>query len=454
MHLRGHGDPAVMAAPAPLSLREQLTLSALWFGLNLQSSALIPIVVPLQIVLFVNPGKVGTAQQALALSWLSAGGAVVAVLVPPLAGALSDHTPGPWGRRRPYILLGGALLVLGSAEVIIAHDLGGFAIGFIILQIGGGVGTAAYQSLVPDKVPLDQRGSASGYIGLMTILGSVGSLGIAGVLLSSVMPGISSQSIIVQGANIYYGVTALVIVATVAVTMVGVHEVPLAPAQHDRVAEPAPGWRAGFAHTWLGPWRHRDFRWVFLTRVFVIIGLTLFMTYIELYFAVVGGATQFVQGTVVIIVLALFSAVFSALVLGVLSDRIGRVVVVCVATVLMGLAALAFVVAPGALPLWPLGLVFGLGYGAYSSVDWALAIDALPSLSTAGKDMGIWSIASNLPSVLAPLMGGPVIAIAAAYGARALGYRLVFALADLFFVLGAICVLFVRDSIRQRRVTA
>ena len=126
---------------------------------------------------------------------------------------------------------------------------------------------------------------------------------------------------------------------------------------------------------------------------------------------------------------------------------------VCAATFLMGLAALPFFIAPALVPMWALGIVFGLGYGAYSSVDWALAIDALPALETAGKDMGLWSIASNLPAIGAPLLGGLVISLAASHAALTLGYQLIFGLADLFFILGAVCVLFIRES-RPRLVEA
>jgi MFS family permease len=80
------------------------------------------------------------------------------------------------------------------------------------------------------------------------------------------------------------------------------------------------------------------------------------------------------------------------------------------------------------------------------SVDWALAVDTLPSMAEAGKDLGLWSMASTLPAVLAPALGSLVIVATAHFGATALGYRVVFALATLFLIVGA---LFVR-KIRER----
>ena len=43
-----------------------------------------------------------------------------------------------------------------------------------------------------------------------------------------------------------------------------------------------------------------------------------------------------------------------------------------------------------------MGIVFGLGYGAYISVDWALATDVLPSMDDYARDMGVWHVALTL----------------------------------------------------------
>jgi MFS family permease len=88
-----------------------------------------------------------------------------------------------------------------------------------------------------------------------------------------------------------------------------------------------------------------------------------------------------------------------------------------------------------------------VGLGAYFSVDWALAVDVLPSSDNVGKDMGIWSIATTLPAIIAPFVGAVVLNIAGITGHTALGYRLVFTLAVVLLIAGAICVLLVRDRL-------
>ena len=140
-----------------LSFRKLLCLNILWFSLNAQYAALVPVVVPIQILLFVTSGQVGSVEQATLLGWLTAIASTLSLLVPPLIGHLSDQTPGPLGRRRPYILIGGLLqtgsaLFLASAETILL-----FLIGLSILHIGNTVLTAAYQSLIPDQVPPCKR---------------------------------------------------------------------------------------------------------------------------------------------------------------------------------------------------------------------------------------------------------------------------------------------------------
>lgn len=435
-----------------LSIRDQLVLNVLYFSINLQYAALLPVVIPTQILLFVGPGKVGDAQQATFLAWLSTFASVVSLCMPPLIGTLSDHTIGKLGRRRPYIIIGGLLLICSTPFLVSSINIAIFLIGLSLLHLGNNVLTPAYQSLVPDRVPEEQRGAASGYVGAMTILGNVASLGLAAILLGGVSQNSHSKSIIRSHASIYYIVGAIGLFIAILITVAFVHEKPLAP---DKLSSDIAGERflsrfsRWFAHGWVAPWHSYNFIVVFLTRSSIMLGLALFMTFVEYYFAQVQHITNFVQVTALIAVLALGGGVVSGVVFGILSDHLKRrAPVVCVATLCMSLTSLAFVFTSANFLtwLWPLGVLFGLGYGAFMSVDWALSVDALPSLESAGEGLGMWNATMNIPAIIAPLLGSLIINITDRFGQIVLGYRLVFLVASLFLIVAAIAVLFVREN--------
>jgi hypothetical protein len=100
-----------------------------------------------------------------------------------------------------------------------------------------------------------------------------------------------------------------------------------------------------------------------------------------------------------------------------------------------------------------LGIVFGIGYGAYSAVDWAMACDVLPERErTAAKDMALFHVAYTLPQVVAPALLAPVLYVLNRSGGTVLGvptggnlgFRVVFASASLWFVLATVMVRNVR----------
>src|SRR5437764_13753555 len=109
--------------------------------------------------------------------------------------------------------------------------------------------------------------------------------------------------------------------------------------------------RRWFVRNWVAPWREYNFMLIFLTRFAVMMGLTLFMTFIESYFADVANETNFVQATAVVALVALVGAICSAFVRGIYCDRVRRPPIVCVSTLFVAMASFVFVAAPGSLPL-------------------------------------------------------------------------------------------------------
>lgn len=326
MHFTSPATHETVAQPHPLprlDIKQHLLLSVFWFSLTFQSAALLPLIIPLQVVLILAPGTVGNAQQAVILGWIAGVGSAIALVVMPLTGMLSDYTHSRFGRRRPYILFGTLVMVAATLALGYVREAIGFLVALGIMQLASVVTNAAYQGLIPDLVPDSQRGAASGFMGLMTILGNVGSLAIAGLLLiqvdTQVAPGPAFH-----GIQLFYLLASIILFAGMFVTVVGIRE-----AHEPHVHTRTPGkWYQRWAMLWLVPLRQHNFVWVFITRAFVMLGLTLFMTFIEYYFADVAHTANFVQATAAVALLALVGAVGSAIVLGFISDRVGRVPVV------------------------------------------------------------------------------------------------------------------------------
>jgi MFS family permease len=143
-------------------------------------------------------------------------------------------------------------------------------------------------------------------------------------------------------------------------------------------------------------------------------------------------------GTALYAFATIAGAVASSLYLGLLSDRMPRKIVTSLAGAAMAVATIGFALAPNLSWILPFAVLFGIGFGGVISSGWALAMDAIPKLRDVARDLGLWGIATLLPNVVAPLVGGWLIGVF--HGTRA-GYQAVFGLAGFSFALASLTVL-------------
>jgi len=363
-----------------LSTTEHLYLSFYWFSLNFHWGAMLTVVLPIE-VLTRSP----EATKALYLGLVAALGSLAGMVVQPIAGAFSDRSQHSWGRRRPFVLGGALTNATGLLWMPLASSLASLSAAFLLVQVGNNISGAAYQGYIPDRVPREQRGVASGYMGAMSMLGTVTSFAAAALMVS---PGHTFP---------FYILLVIVLLLGAVVTL---WKVPDAP---------APEHTPSSQTSWLVPLRNSDFIWLSLTRALVMLALYTMVTFIEYFIRDKIGLPNFVTATLLVAGAAMVGALASALAAGAISDKVGRKGIVSVATLAMAATFLVFIVSPSWNIILMVGILFGLGYGAYTSVDWALAVDVLPDRNYAARDLGLWGFSSTLPMTLAPLIGGILV---------------------------------------------
>ncbi|MGC4047495.1 MAG: MFS transporter [Armatimonas sp.] len=74
------------------------------------------------------------------------------------------------------------------------------------------------------------------------------------------------------------------------------------------------------------------------------------------------------------------------------------------ASAIIALAALVFAFTHSKEMVLVLAFLFGAGWGAFQAVDWALAVNLLPS-GGAAKYMAVWHVCMTVPQIIAPLFG-------------------------------------------------
>ena len=407
---------------ARVSGSRQAWLSLYWFSFSAHWTLLLIVALPRQVL-----DLVGDAEKGRALGLVVAIGAVVGLVVPPIVGALSDRTSSRFGPRAPYMAAGLAVNLAGLLWLALARDLPTLLLAYALVNLGSGLTAGPYAAVLPDNVPPEQRGSASGWIGLMAMLGNFA----GGVLGYFYQP--------LGGPAAAYAIVAAMLVVGLGGTLAALGApVPRAVAPFR--------WRELFAALRIDPRRTPDFFWVFMTRFLTMMGIFTVQEFLQYYQRDVVGEYTVLgrrlasdpEGAVGLFVLAvLVGAIASTLWSGKLSDRRGRKGVVVASGATMAVASAAFVLAERFDVGLLLGVGFGLGYGAFQAVDWALAADVLPSSQDSARDMGIWHAATVLPQVVAVPIGGALID---ALSGQRLAYQLVFALAAVYFVLGSVFI--------------
>jgi len=424
------GSEETLGSPKAYRWYHNITLNAYWFGVSFMWNSLHPIILP-TLLLSLTPDRFKNTGYGL----LTFVGLVVALVIQPVSGALSDRTRHRWGRRRPWILLGTLLDVGCLFGLALAPNYWLAAISYVLLQFTSNLAHGAAQGLIPDLVPQGKRGLASGIKNLIDMGGIICAALVAGRLLGGFHP----------RPLLAIAVIACVLVGAMVVTCAGTREMPTSPIGQARTSSgPSLAQLPEFLKVDLR--RYRGYARLLVSRYCVFLGSYSVQSFGLYYFRDALHMTDPVGATGSMMAVVGLSITLVTLPAGILSERWGRKGLSLAACAIAAVGMGSLLIARSMTALLVLGSAIGLGMGIFASVNWAWATDLVPP-AEAGKYLGLSNLATAGSAATARLLG-PVVDLVNAHhaGSHHAGYSMLFLIAAIAALVGLVILIGVPDK--------
>ena len=250
---------------AELHFGQLLAVTAYWLAITVLWGAFTFSVIPR---LVESDGVLGSSSHplaGLAIGLITTAGVLIAIVVQPTMGAISDHTRSRLGRRKPYILAGTLLDILFlsfAAWAFWNEAYWAFVGSVILLQFSSNFAQGPYQGYIPDLVPGRQVGVASGMLGAANIAGNLLGPGLA-ILFVAVLPTVLGYPAITLGLFVVIGAIELI---TMLITVIFVPDRPAPPTTLTLKERALSAWGTDLL-------AQRDYIWLLVSRLFVLTAL-------------------------------------------------------------------------------------------------------------------------------------------------------------------------------------
>jgi len=439
---------AVNSVRRNLSQIDFVVLSLYWVAIGYLWTSLGALILPDMIIQLV-----GREHEGFALGVLEAVGSLMAVVWQPIAGALSDRTSSRFGRRRPFIVAGTIGDVLFLIGLALSGTFGLVLIFYFLLQAASNTAQGPYQGLMPDVVPEAQRGTASGYFGVANVVGLLaGTLGSGWILAHA------------GRTAALLSICALLVLTMLATVLFIPDRAPRTSGQFKNV-------RQAIATTFSRPLRYPSFLWLMASRLLILLGLVGVQSFVFFYFNNVffhNDRIDTIRASYTLLGLVIFAAFVVSWPAARASDRFGRRPFILAGGLLGAAGVLMLVfshyelvptqlveplartlkVPPLAAQATLVGVLIGIGYGVFFSVDWAFIQDVIPT-QEAGLFMGFSNIATAGSGILARLIGGFLLD-PFNHGPKLLGlpggFAVIFSIFSASLLIGALLILKVPEA--------
>lgn len=480
---------------------DYVSINTFWLGIGIASGTITPLLLPYLVALFA-PAELKNTY----LATLRVVGLAVAMMVQPMAGLLSDRCTHRLGRRRPYIL-GGTLfnvlflLAVGASPLFLDSPLNdalypvlGVTAAYMVLIVGSAcqqaavnVSHGALQGLIPDLVPEDQRGKASGIKGVLELLpiffvvfmGPLVDAGKIWLVVGIIMAGFLLTMLITvlfvheeplrkkpagslrEPILRLVALTAIfVAVRQVIVSLVGFSGAQMAERGASTELQVVVVGLAGligmagaiFVGVYFGASvgigrearQQTSFIWWVINRLLFLAALNSIQGFAQYFLSdVLQVENAATMTTLVLAVVGVF-LVLMTIVSGFLSDRLGRKRLVAIAGLIAAGGTVLLLFSPNIPLVLVSGSIIGIGAGLFWASNWALGTDLVPP-QEAGRYLGISNLAGAGAGIVGAGIGGPMADFFNALQ-PGLGYLVIFALYAALFLLSVVALSRVKTS--------
>ena len=394
-----------------LTLAQLLVLNAYWVGLSFMWNSLHPILLPAVLLNYVPDAKKNTY-----LGLLTFVGLIIALIVQPISGALSDGWKSRFGRRRPLAVLGTCLDFVFLSVLAWGGGLIWLFIGYVGLQFSSNIAHGPMQGLLPDRVPRSQMGVASSLRTFMDMLSLVAASLLAGRLLDPISR---------DPAPVMLVVMSLLAVAA-SITFFGVKEERALDGER-------PDWKSLQSAFQINFGENSSYWWLIAERLLFLIGIYGVQTFAQYYLQDVLRVPDPPKQTGDLLAALTVTIVILVLLAGWLVDRYGAKRILTVGTFIAAGGMLLMLFTTDMRRLIIFGSVLGAGIGLFLTSNWALANSLAPQ-QEAGKYLGLTNLATAGSAALSRLEGPVLDWLNSAWPGLWVGYRGL-------FIFGAMCML-------------
>ncbi len=413
------------------SARQFSLISILWLPVTLFWSAVMSQVLAERVEHFTGE------QKGLYMAVIGAAGAVAATVVQLVAGPLSDNCSHPRGRRYPFVLWGILLNTIPLLTFALSRSFVALMVSFVFIQLFVNLATGPFQAIIPDLVPPEHQGKAAGWMGFWTLIGQIAGLILSGLLLAKGVVNWLTGQKLPPDQEASAGVLLICLICGVGLLVclfINLRAVKEKPLPHSAALPMS----AALREAWdLQLRRYPDFAKLLYSRFIINMGIYTGIEFLRYYVQdALPQRGDVAIETMFIALAATLGGVLGTFKAGSLADRTSKRTLIYVSCGFAALAAMLFCITSSVWAARGIGFIFGIGYGAFCTVDWAFATNLMPPGKEA-KYMAIFHIAFTVPQVLILVLGGVI--------GHHFGYRTVFWTIPFYLALGTAMISKVRE---------